>query len=65
MCCRREKCLIVSAALALVSALLVGGVQLWLKEKSYVFSAEELETITKQALRTNSCKLEWVVRDSE
>lgn len=65
MCCRFERCLIASAALALVSALLVGGIQLWMKEKSYVFSAEELVDITNQALRNTSCKLGWVHGISE
>ena len=34
-------------------ALFVSGVQLWLREKSYVFSARELTDITTGVLRTS------------
>ena len=43
-----------------IAVLFVGGVQLWLKEKSYVFSADDLASITKQAL--NKTKGEWYIR---
>ena len=36
-----------------VCALFVGGVRFWLSEKHYVFSAEELASITNKALDRN------------
>ena len=52
MCsCKAEKCLKWSALLLVAGALFVSGVQLWLREKSYVFTAEEIAAITNSALK--------------
>ena len=34
----------------MVGGVLVGGIQVWIREKSYVFSPEELASLTNQAL---------------
>ena len=39
-----------TALTAVVAAVLVGGIQVWLREKSYVFSHEEMAAITSDAL---------------
>ena len=39
-----------SALLLVLALLLVSGVNIWLREKSYVFSAEEVAAITNRAL---------------
>jgi hypothetical protein len=55
MCCGRScECLLKWGAMSLVAcALFVGGVRFWLSEKHYVFSAEELSSITTKALEKN------------
>ena len=55
MCCGRScECLLKWSAVSLVAcALFVGGVRFWLSEKHYVFSAEELASITTKALEKN------------
>lgn len=55
MCCRCSgECLLKWGALSLVvGALFAGGVQFWLSEKHYVFSAEELASITTKVLENN------------
>ena len=55
MCCGRScECFLKWSAVSLVAcALFVGGVRFWLSEKHYVFSAEELASITTKALEKN------------
>lgn len=42
--------LLSTAVLAVVSAVLVGGIQVWMREKSYVFTPEDLASITTDVL---------------
>jgi hypothetical protein len=42
--------LISTAVLVVVAGVLVGGIQVWLLEKSYVFSPEEIAFLTTDAL---------------
>lgn len=42
-----------SAVSVVACALFIGGVKFWLSEKQYVFSADELASITTKALEKN------------
>ena len=55
MCCGRScECLLKFSAVSVVAcALFIGGVKFWLSEKQYVFSADELASITTKALEKN------------
>lgn len=44
--------------LAIVGGVLVGSIEMWLKEKSYVFTAERVATITTDVLNTSSKRVE-------
>ena len=55
-CCSCEFCVRWGAVLAVASALMLGGVQLWLREKSYVFSADEVASISRSALEATRGK---------
>lgn len=51
----RCECLLFSTAtVAVVGGILVGCIQMWLKEKSYVFTAEEVAAITRLALNSST-----------
>ena len=53
MGCTCGGCVKWGALVVVLVALFVSGVQLWLREKSYVFSARELADITTGVLRTS------------
>lgn len=45
--------LIFTAVLAVVGGVLVGGIQMWLRDKSYVFTHENVASITNAALNSS------------
>ena len=53
MGCSCGGCVKWGAVVVVLVALFVSGVQLWLREKSYVFSAREVADITTGVLRTS------------
>ena len=59
MCIGCDNCLKWAAFLLIGGALFVGGVQFWLREKSYVFEANDIAEITKSALRTQRGFANW------
>ena len=46
-----------SALLTVLGGVVVGCIQIWLREKSYVFTAEEVASITTEAIHKAACKL--------
>ena len=60
MCIRYcENCLKWVAFLLIGGTLFVGGVQFWLREKSYVFDANDVAAITKSVLSTQQGFASW------
>lgn len=54
MACSCKFWMFFTAVLAVVSGVLVGGIQIWLRDKSYVFSHEEVASITTNVLNSSS-----------
>lgn len=54
-----DNCLKWVAFLLIGGALFVGGVQFWLREKSYVFNANDVAAITKSVLSTQQGFPTW------
>lgn len=50
VCCSCERVIRWSSVLLVTGALFVGGVRFWLKEKSYVFSADKVASLTNEVL---------------
>ena len=46
--------LIFTAVLVVVGGVLVGGIQMWMRDKSYVFTHENVASITHDALNNSS-----------
>ena len=52
MCCRYNFCLLLAAVLVVVVGVLIGGIQIWLREKNYVFTAVKVAALTTDALES-------------
>ncbi len=56
MCCNLQCCLRCFTLCLVVGALLYLGINSWMGQKSYVFDADEIADITKQALKSSKGK---------